>query len=163
LTPYRPDRRTAPAIVAAVVDSTGQLIGAHLTYLARDGSGKAQIASSRKMVGAVRGGHVPLIAGATMVVAEGIESALSAWEAYRATGREAGALAALSAGGLAGLNWPKNVTKLVIAPDRDFSGAGLEAAKELARRADSAGLEVDLLAPPEGFADWNDAATGRKS
>lgn len=163
LTPYRPDHRQAPAMVAAVVDPRGHLIGAHLTYLTRDGSGKAEVPSPRKMIGAVRGGHVPLIPGAAMVVAEGIESALSAWEAFRAKGREAGALAALSAGGLAALVWPSHVTSLVIAPDRDLSGAGLEAAKVLARRAHGAGLGVDLLAPPEGFSDWNDVTMGRRS
>ncbi len=162
LTPYRPDHRRAPALVAAVVTSQGELIGAHLTFLKRDGSGKAKLLAPRKMVGTVRGGHVPLIAGTVLVVAEGIESALSAWEAVRAAGRNTGALAALSAGGLAALEFPRDVTNLIIAPDRDPSGAGMEAAKELARRAHKAGIGVALLAPPDGFSDWNDAAMGRE-
>lgn len=163
LTPYRPDYRRAPALAAEVVTARGELIGVHLTFLRRDGSGKADLPVPRKMIGTVRGGHVPLIAGTVLVAAEGIESALSAWEAVRAAGRNAGALAALSAGGLAALAWPAHVTSLIIAPDRDLSGAGLEAAKVLARRARSAGLAVDLLAPPEGFSDWNDAAMRRQS
>jgi hypothetical protein len=101
---------------------------------------------------------MPLIAGPVLVVAEGIESALSAWEAARAAGREAGCVAALSAGGVAVLDWPDGVTGLIVAPDRDASGAGLRAARTLAARAHDAGLRVAFLTPPEGYCDWNDAA-----
>jgi hypothetical protein len=145
-------------MVAAVRTGGGRFIGAHVTYLRRDGSGKADVTPPRKMVGIVAGGHIPLIAGSRLVVAEGIESTLSAWDAATTlaeTGHGLGAVAGLSAGGVAGLEWPPGTAALVIAPDRDASGVGEHAAQALARRAHAAGLGVAFLRPPEGFGDWN--------
>ena len=133
-----------------------------MTYLRRDGSGKADVTPSRKMVGTVGGGHVPLIPGGRLVVAEGIESALSAWEvAVNIEGvppDTLGAVAALSAGGVKALAWPAGTSALLIAPDRDASGAGERDAEALAYRAYAAGLSVAFLRPPEGCSDWNDPA-----
>ena len=56
------------------------------------------------MAGGVGGGHVRLIAGARLVIGEGIECALSAWEGL--DDPAAGCIAALSAGGVAALRWP---------------------------------------------------------
>jgi hypothetical protein len=158
-TPYAPDHRRHPAMVAAVVNGGGQLTGAHITYLRSDGSGKADVTPSRKMVGAVSGGHVPLIPGVRLVVAEGLESTLSAWEAavnIEGLPRDTlGAVAGLSAGGVAALAWPSGASAMLIAPDRDASGAGQRAAEALAYRAYAAGLSVAFLRPPEGCSDWN--------
>jgi phage/plasmid primase-like uncharacterized protein len=152
-----------PALVAAVIDAGGDLIGAHLTYLAADGLGKANIVSpARKMVGTVGGGFVRLAASSRLVVAEGLESALSAWDALGGAPSGLGCIAALSAGGVAGLRWPAGVDELIIAPDRDPNGAGDRAAQALARRAWAAGLAVNFLPPPEGFGDWNEAAQGER-
>jgi hypothetical protein len=79
--PLSQDHRRYPAMVAAVVDADGRTTGAHLTFLHVDGSGKAAVTPSRKMVGAVKGAHIPLIPGPRLIVGEGIESALSAWSA----------------------------------------------------------------------------------
>jgi phage/plasmid primase-like uncharacterized protein len=151
-----------PAMVAAVRNGRGRFIGAHVTYLRPDGRGKADVTTARKMVGAVGGGHVRLIPGRRLVVAEGLESALSAWEtaaeAEKGSSDDLGAISALSAGGMAGLEWPAPTTALIIAPDRDTSGRGEEAARALARRADASGLVVGFLYPPDGCGDWNDAA-----
>jgi cytochrome c biogenesis protein CcdA len=146
-------------MIAAVMNSGGRFTGAHLTFLRGDGCGKADVTPSRKMVGAVGGGHVPLIQGARLVVAEGIESALSAWEtAVKIEGipsHTLGAVAALSAGGVSALAWPPGASSLLIAPDRDASGAGELAASTLASRAYAAGLRVAFLRPPAGLSDWN--------
>jgi hypothetical protein len=160
-TPYVPDHRRYPAIVAAVVDANAKLTGVHLTFLKPDGSGKAEVSPARKMFGEVGGCHVRLISGKRLVVGEGLESAFSAWEAA-VTGQggscgEVGAVAALSAGGVAALAWPPETTGLVIAPDNDPSGTGERAAQSLAFRAHAAGLSVAILRPPEGYGDWNDA------
>ena len=161
-TPYAPDHRRYPAIIAAVVNAAGRFIGAHVTYLRRDGSGKAEVSPCRKMVGTVGGGYVRLMPGNRLVVGEGLESTLSAWEAAVAalggSGGDLGAVAALSAGGVAGLVWPPETTALIIAPDRDASGTGEQAAHDLARRASDRGLLVGFLYPPDGYGDWNDAA-----
>jgi hypothetical protein len=164
LNPYsaRSDERR-PAMVAAVVDASGVLTGAHLTFLAADGGGKApDLSPARKMVGTVGGGFVPLAAGSRLVVAEGIESALSAWDAIGGPAQGFGCVAALSAGGVAALNWPATVRDLIIAPDRDPSDAGERAAQALAQRAWGSGLVVAFLRPPAGFSDWNDAAQAER-
>ena len=151
-----------PALVAAVRDGRGCFTGAHVTYLRPDGLEKADVTPARKMLGTVGGGHVHLVPGNRLVVAEGLESTFSAWEAaVRAEGGASGALgavSALSAGGVANLEWPVQTTGLIIAPDRDASGRGEQAARTLARRAVDAGLAVGFLNPPDGFTDWNDAA-----
>ncbi len=160
--PYRPDHHRHPAMAARVCDGLGRFLGCHLTYLRPDGLGKASLTPARKMAGPVGGGHVRLIPGNRLVVAEGVESALSAWEAAGAceqvSGKALGAVAALSAGGVSSLDWPAETTGLIIAPDRDASGTGERAAKALARRASDHGLSVAFLYPPAGCGDWNDAA-----
>ncbi len=165
LTPYRPDGRTGPAMVAAVV-SGGRVTGAHLTFLRADGLGKADVSPARKMVGTVGGGFVPLIPGTQLVVAEGVESALSAWEAAGKAegpdGASLGCVAALSAGGVAAMRWPDRIRALLIAPDRDASGAGERAAQALASRAHAAGLDVAFIRPPPGCGDWNDVARAER-
>ena len=173
LTPYRPDGRTAPALVARVADADGRLIGAHLTFLRPDGSGKADLAAPRKIVGAMSGGAVTLRPGpggegGGALVAEGLESALSAADALDAahpalSGRLA-VVAGLCAHGLATLPLRPGWRDLVVAPDRDApdrdkGGTGERAARRLAQRAWAAGLVVHVMAPPDGCADWNDAAT----
>ncbi len=167
LTPYAPDGRTAPAMLARVVDGSGAPIGLHITYLRRDGSGKAEITTPRKMIGLVAGGHVRLISGVDVVVGEGIESTCSAWEAAaadRGSGADLGASAGLSAGGVAAYVWPRGTRGLIISPDRDAGRAGERGARALAKRAHASGLEVGFLWPPEGFSDWNALAMkGRAS
>jgi hypothetical protein len=165
-TPYAPDHRRHPAMIAAVVNGAGRFIGAHVTYLRCDGSAKADVLPARKIVGLAGGGRIPLIPGTRLVVAEGIESALSAWDAaVRSAGMSSdylGATAALSAGGVASLQWPPATTAILIAPDRDASGAGERAALSLAHRAHAAGLGVAFLRPPAGISDWNDAAQAER-
>ena len=167
LSPYRPDGRTAPALVARVADAGGRLLGAHLTFLRPDGSGKADLPAPRKMVGAMSGGAVTLRPGpggetGGALAAEGLESALSAADALDAAHGAVSArltvVAALCAHGLATLPLRSGWRELVIAPDRDPSGTGERAARRLAQRAWAAGLAVRIMAPPDGCGDWNDAA-----
>ena len=159
--PYQADcRDRRPAMIAKVTDARGRLLGAHLTYLQTDGSGKAAMPSPRKVAGARFGGFVRLEPGADLVVGEGIESTLSAWQARPAEARDFGAVAGICAGGVSGLVWPRETRALIIAPDRDT--AGHEAAEGLGQRAWAAGLTVSLMWPPEAFGDWNDAARAER-
>jgi hypothetical protein len=101
---------TAPAMMALVIAPSGPTGGIHVTYLAADGTGKAALTPAKKMWGpqadlegrpgcawlmatTVKGDPAPLI------VAEGIESALSAAVLYGAPCR---CVAALSLGALQG-------------------------------------------------------------
>lgn len=160
--PYDPHcRERRPAMVARLSDAGGRGIGAHLTYLRADGLGKAEMGSPRKVAGTRQGGFVHLAPGARVIVGEGLESSLAAWQARPPEPTDVGAVAAICAGGMAGLIWPVGTEALIIAPDCDKTGEG--AAEALARRAWGAGLVVSFMRPPEGFKDWNDAARARRA
>jgi hypothetical protein len=76
----------APAMLARVVTSSGPTCGVHATYLARDGRGKAALSPAKRMWGPQTDGHdrpggawlIDPETHADLLVAEGIETALSA-------------------------------------------------------------------------------------
>lgn len=166
-------RTMLPAMVGLVQEGpSGRPTGVHLTYLVIGESGatkadvtKADVAPAKRMVGVTRGGHVRLgPAGAELIVAEGIETALSV---MAATDRVV--WAALSLGNLdAAL--PEAVRAVVLAVDMDEAFRQLGRAERRAarpaadpevqvRRAVAAhaqrGLAVRIARPPKGF-DFND-------
>lgn len=105
--PARREWIRAPAMVAAVTGLDGKTGGAHVTYLRPDGRGKAALAPAKRMWGPQkdscgRPGGVWLtspLADGPLIVAEGIESALSAAELM---GRPCRIVAALSLEALQG-------------------------------------------------------------
>ena len=140
-------------MVARVTGADG--VSVHRTYLAADGSGKADLAPQKTMLGPTKGGAVHLSSGLDrLVVAEGIETGLSLL-----SGLVSGSVsvwAALSAGGMRALRLPERAGRLLIAPDGD--DAGRAATRDLAERANARGWEVSIMAAPEGR-DWNDVLT----
>ena len=79
---YRPDGRSRteirPALVAAVTDLAGHQTGAHRTWLATDGSGKAAVETPRRAMGDLLGHGVRFgTADEVLAVGEGIETVLS--------------------------------------------------------------------------------------
>ncbi|MBU6374079.1 MAG: toprim domain-containing protein [Alphaproteobacteria bacterium] len=144
------DHRRRPALVAAIADAAGALQGVQVTLLSPTGAGKAAVTTPRRVIGAMRRGAVQLMhAGPDLVIAEGVETALSAAAFFGIP-----AWAMLSASNLAAFTLPAVVERLIIAADRD--DAGLDAAETLAARlADR--LEVSIR-PPDDFEDWNAAA-----
>ncbi|UPT61520.1 MAG: toprim domain-containing protein [Hyphomonadaceae bacterium JAD_PAG50586_4] len=148
------DRERRPALVAALVDADAVLQGIQVTLLSAHGATKAPVATPRRTIGRLMGNYVRVDAPSdTLVVAEGLETALSA---RRALG--AGAWAFLSAENLAQFEPPRVIDRLIIAADRDE--AGLFAAERLRARAIKT-ITVEIALPPEGFADWNDWARAR--
>lgn len=91
-----------PAIVAPVTNVQGEQTGVHVTYLTEGGRVNKQLGPKRKiMLGTVRGGAVRLIAdGKPLLIAEGIETALSAYQLARERYPDAAVWAALSTSGL---------------------------------------------------------------
>lgn len=149
---WHPSAKRFPAMLSFVEVENGFAV--HRTYLA-PGGGKATVEPAKAMLGAVQGGAVRL-AGApgSLVVAEGIETALSlASGLLRAP---ATVWAALSTPGVRSLRLPCQPGQLTIAPDGDT--AGREAANALAERAHALGWKVSLLPAPDGR-DWNDILT----
>jgi phage/plasmid primase-like uncharacterized protein len=141
-------------MVAAVTDCEGRVVGVHRTYLARDGRGKAPVGPNKMTLGPIAGAAVHLAAaGPTLVVGEGIESALSA---MRASGFPS--WAALSTAGLRTLILPPLpiAAEVVIAADDDRHGQGQDAAYAAADRWLAEGRRVRIALPPRPDTDFND-------
>lgn len=138
-----------PAMIAVVTDLAGAITGAHRTWLAPDGFGKAPIDTPRRAMGNLLGHAVRFGAAAdVLAVGEGIETMLSLRSALPAMPMAA----ALSANHLAALILPPTLRRLYIACDAD--DAGDMAFAELAERAEATGVETFALSPRIG--DFND-------
>ncbi|MEQ1808534.1 MAG: toprim domain-containing protein [Terricaulis sp.] len=145
------DRERRPALVAGLVNNDGVLEGIQVTLLTAHGAAKAALATPRRTIGRLMGHYVRIDApGDVLLVAEGLETALSA---RRALG--AGAWAFLSAENLAQFEPPLVIDKLVIAADHDE--AGLAAAARLQARVETS-IACEIALPPDGHPDWNDWA-----
>ncbi len=150
---YRPDDSSPteplPAMIAAVTDLSGVITGAHRTWLARDGFGKAPVDTPRRAMGGLLGHAVRFGAvDDVLAVGEGIETMLSLRCALPAMPMAA----ALSANHLAALLLPPTLRRLYIA--RDADAAGDTALAALTERAEAAGLEALALSPRTG--DFNE-------
>jgi putative DNA primase/helicase len=139
-----------PAMVALVVHGqTGEALGIHRTFLARDGHGKAPVDLPKMMLGPCRGGVVQLAEpGDVLMVGEGIETCLAAMQA---TGKPA--WAALSTSGLRSLDLPRAIAKVIVLADGDAPGEA--AAQDCARRWQLEGRSIRIARPPSGM-DFND-------
>ncbi|QYU69673.1 toprim domain-containing protein [Leptolyngbya sp. 15MV] len=150
---YRTDENapieTWPAMLAAVTDLDGTITGVHRTWLARDGSGKAPIATPRRAMGRLLGNGVRFgIAEDVVAVGEGIETML----ALRSALPSLPMIAALSASHLITLAPPHSVRRLYVAQDSDHAGA--RAAATLTECAGRAGIEaIRLSARSDDFND----------
>lgn len=150
---YRPDAHAPteirPAMIAAVTDLAGRQTGAHRTWLAPDGSGKAAVETPRRAMGDLLGHGVRFgVADDVLAVGEGIETVLSPRQILP----RLPTLAALSAAHLAAVLFPPGLRRLYILCDRDPAGDG--ARDSLLARAASLGIEAIPLTPVEG--DFND-------
>jgi len=150
------------ALVAVVVDTAGELVGVHRTYVASDGT-KARLEPVKASKGTIWGGAIRLAPVAPeIVIGEGIETSASAglllglppW-------------VAISAGNLAtGLILPPEVRGVVIAADDDGVNAhgrnpGIEAAEAAARRWQAEGRKVRIIKPEKAGTDFNDVLKAR--
>jgi len=150
---YRGDSRATPkawpAMLAAVTDRAGRRTGVHRTWLARDGQGKAPVATPRRAMGELLGYGVRFGAtGEVLAAGEGIETVLSVRSALPGLP----AIAALSAAHLGAILFPEGLRRLYIVVDRD--PAGSIARDRLLDRTVAAGIEAVMLMPVRG--DFND-------
>jgi hypothetical protein len=148
-------RETWPALLAAVTDPDGVITGVLRTWLARDGSRKAPLATPRRSMGRLLGHGVrlgdaqpaPAQAG-VLAAGEGLETMLS----LRVVLPALPIVAALSATHLAGFVPPSGLRRLYIARDNDR--VGRRAAEMLGARAHADGIEALVLTP-----HWDDFNT----
>jgi putative DNA primase/helicase len=143
-----------PAMVALVTrGADGVPLAVHRTFLSRHGT-KAPIEPAKMMLGPCRGGAVRLGEGGNrLMVAEGIETALSVMQATAQP-----AWAALSTSGLRALELPADIGDVIVLADGDAPGEA--AARDAARRWKREGRRVRIARPPHGF-DFNDVLQGR--
>jgi hypothetical protein len=135
-------RETWPALLAAVTDLDGTITGVLRTWLARDGSGKAPLATPRRSMGRLLGHGVRLGDASDILAAgEGLETMLS----LRVVLPALPIVAALSATHLAGFIPPSGLRRLYIARDNDR--VGCRAAEMLGARAQTGGIEALVLTP----------------
>jgi phage/plasmid primase-like uncharacterized protein len=150
-----------PAMLAPVVDIDGEQIGVHLTYLRRDGAGKADLPKEfqRECRGALAGGAIRLFLfdpDLELIICEGIETALAAAEIFTRP-----CWSAVFAGGLKTMKLPPDVRRVVIAADNDVSGAGQRSALAAYDRWRAEGRSVRIVAPPVVGDDFNDVLRKR--
>jgi hypothetical protein len=139
-----------PAMVAAIEDLDGRIVGVHRTYLKPDGTGKAEVKPNKMALGRQRGCAVHLTAGAPeQVLCEGIETGLSI---LQATGLRV--WPGLGTANLGQVELPGFVREVIIAADHDEPG--MKAASAAAEAYRARGYQVVIASPQTAKADWND-------
>ncbi|MBN9245810.1 MAG: toprim domain-containing protein [Mesorhizobium sp.] len=142
-----------PALIAAVTGPDGVLTGLQRTWLAPDGTGKAQVDDPRRSLGQLLGNGIwlglePDAPVSVIAAGEGFETMAS----LRTVIPALPVAAATSANHLAGLILPPGCRRLYIAADAD--AAGRHGIERLSQRAGEAGILTIVLRPQLG--DFND-------
>lgn len=162
---WRPDARhpsgiTLPAILCAVTDVRGSFRAVHRIFLKRE---RPEKFGHPQSFGPISGHAIRLatpeqiMAAATLVIGEGLETTASACALMKLPG-----WSAIACGNLArSLILPKEIGNIVIAVDRD--AAGERAAEAAARRWRGEGRTVSFLVPNQRGADANDVLRSRSA
>jgi putative DNA primase/helicase len=145
-----------PAMVAMVgVYGQEKYVSMHRTFLKSDGSGKAEMASPRKiMPGELPDGSCVMLSeytGGALGIAEGIETAMSASALFSMP-----VWAALNTALLARWVPPEGCDEVAIFGDRDPKFGGQKAAYALAYRLAVNGTRVTVQFPDKMGTDFND-------
>ena len=141
--------RRLPALLAAVTDLQGRIVGVHRIWLDPNAPVLANVPEPKRSLGRHLGHGVRFGSAAQDLVAgEGVETLLS----LKSACPELPMVAALSASHLAGLILPPVLGRLWIA--RDSGAAGCSAAMRLRTRAEAEDVAVHDLVPSLG--DFNE-------
>jgi phage/plasmid primase-like uncharacterized protein len=152
-----------PAMLAPIVNVAGEQTGVHMTFLKKDGAGKADLGDpkfQRECRGVIRGGTIRLAEhnlDSELIVAEGVESTFSAMQLFGRPG-----WSAVFAGGLKTIELPPGVRRFIIAADNDVSGCGQRSALAAYDRWAAEGRSVCIKTPPVAGTDFNDLLLARK-
>jgi hypothetical protein len=156
-----------PAIVGKITDMNNNILGIQQIFITNDGQ-KAPAEATKMMKsigkGATRGGTIKLFPcdGDEIAIAEGIETSLAVHQ-----GIGLPVWSTINANLMRFAKIPESIKKVSIWADKDISGTGEDAAKELANRLFKDGYEVKVLAPtmeiPDGQkgVDWLDELIAR--
>ncbi|MEX3315699.1 toprim domain-containing protein [Sulfitobacter sp. PS-8MA] len=145
-----------PAMIAMVgVHGQEKFVSMHRTFLAHDGSGKAEMAAPRKMMpGELPDGACVMLSeytGGPLGIAEGIETAMSASAIYGIP-----VWATISTAIMAKWLPPAGCDEVAIFADNDAKFGGQMAAYTAAHRMAVRGVKVTVHTPPNAGEDWND-------
>jgi hypothetical protein len=147
-------REAHPALLAAVSDLSGRIMGVERTWLDASGLGKASIAVPRRALGSLLGHGVRFgSASGALLAGEGVETVLS----LKTVMPGMSMVAALSASRLAGLALPPGLARLYVACDSD--AAGRRAFERLSLRGQAEGFVARALQAAGG--DFNDDLRAR--
>lgn len=149
---------TFPAMLATVTDPSGRAVSIHRTYLS-DG-GKAPVPAPKKLMQGLplSGAAIRLTpASACLGIAEGIETALAAYELF-----EVPVWSCISTSGIESFEPPPEVRELIVFADNDCNFAGQAAAYRAAHRFALRGIDVEVQVPPEP-GDWFDHLLRKKA
>ena len=146
-----------PAVLCAIYDRAGDVIGIQRIFLRDGGRAKARMKKPKKTLGRVRGGSLRLgPPQPTIIVCEGPEDGLSL--AQELPGQSV--WPTLGTGLMPVVEYPPDVTEIVIAGQNDAAGA---AATEKAGQALlEQGFAVRTMFPDPAFKDWNDQLRGAR-
>jgi putative DNA primase/helicase len=163
--PYYDDGKLVdkrPCMLARIADRSGKLAALHRTYLTEHEDGT--YTTERKITRPARdwgGGVIRLFnirKGSRVIVAEGIETALSVRAiVYRKHHLLVPCIAAVNAGNMEKLALPENITRVMVAADNDTSYAGQKAAYTLTNRlVVNDKRNATVIMPANPGSDFND-------
>ncbi|RJE85454.1 DUF7146 domain-containing protein [Paracoccus onubensis] len=153
---HAPTGQRLPAMIAQIRSPKGHALGVHRTFLAPDGSGKADVICAKMMLGPSRWGAVRFGPDAPVIaLAEGIETALSVSRASRLT-----VWACLSTSGMKAVVLPPLPAAAIVVICADHDPAGLSAAEDTAKRLEAEGRAVSIIHPQTEGEDFNDILRG---
>lgn len=144
-------KRPLPAVVFAVTDGAGAVVGLQRVFLTDDGRQKRWGKRSKLSLGRPRGGAVRLSSVGEIVICEGPEDGLSLAQElpHRAV------WVALGTAMMPEIEIPPSAKLVTVAGQNDKPGrAAVDVALERFREL---GITAHSMFPPDGFKDWNDA------
>jgi len=152
--PFDGSSELHPALVAAVRDVHGTIIGIQRTYLTEDGDKLCP--DAKRSLGQVKGGAIRLSAGeekgdfSTLYITEGAEDGLS----ILLVERDAPVWVTAGAGMMKHVELPASCSTVRIVADNDE--AGYRAATQLGAQLVKSGVRVELSRLHEDFKDYNE-------
>lgn len=150
-------KRPLPAVVFAVADGEGAIVGLQRVFLTDDGRQKRWGKRSKLSLGRPRGAAVRLRDGGDVIICEGPEDGLSLAQELP----DRAVWVALGTAMMPEIEIPTSLRVVTIAGQNDKPGrAAVEKARE---RFQELGVTARLMFPADGFKDWNDQLRGVRS